>query len=77
MVMRILIKGVTVLDGNGVPAYEADVRVTSGQIVEVGWDLVAADGERVFEAMGQNLTPHYLRSLNSGAARRLELSHPL
>ena len=49
---QILIRGGTVVDGTGAPAYRADVRLNAGRIVEVAADLVAEAGERVVDAEG-------------------------
>ncbi|MBV1690389.1 hypothetical protein KRR38_22565 [Novosphingobium sp. G106] len=48
MEIRILIKGGTVVDGSGGPAYAADVRVAGGRIVEIGRDLTAGTGGRTY-----------------------------
>lgn len=52
----ILVRGGTVVDGTGGPAFDADVRVRDGVIVEVGEDL-APDGEQVIDATGAYVTP--------------------
>jgi N-acyl-D-aspartate/D-glutamate deacylase len=39
MASRILIKNGTVVDGNGMPAYKADLRSQGDEIVEVGRNL--------------------------------------
>lgn len=57
----ILIKGGTVVDGTGAPAFAADVRVNHGTIVEVGPNL-APNGERVFDAAGCHVTPGFIES---------------
>ena len=64
MEIRILIKGGTVVDGTGAPAYPADVRVAQGKIVEVGQDLVATKGERVVDAAGCYVTPGFIETHN-------------
>ena len=64
MEIRILIKGGTVVDGSGAPAYEADVRVAHGEIVEIGTDLSASQGERVFDASGCYVTPGLIETHN-------------
>jgi N-acyl-D-aspartate/D-glutamate deacylase len=56
-----LIKNGTVVDGTGAPAFKADVRVRDGVIAEVGADL-AAQGERVFDATGCQVTPGFIES---------------
>ncbi len=57
-----LIKGGTVVDGTGSPAFAADVRVADGTIVEVGPGLAARPGERVFDAAGCYVTPGFIES---------------
>ncbi len=64
MEIRILIKGGTVVDGSGAPAYPADVRVAKGKIVEVGQELTASQGERVFDASGCYVTPGLIETHN-------------
>ena len=64
MEIRILIKGGTVVDGSGAPAYAADVRVARGLIVEIGTDLHAAKGERVDDANGCYVTPGLIETHN-------------
>lgn len=56
-----LIKGGTVVDGTGAPAFRADVRVKDGLIAEVGADLAAA-GEEVFDATGCIVSPGFIES---------------
>ena len=57
MQIDILIKGGTVVDGSGADAYGADVRVSDGRITEIGKNLAAREGERVFDAAGCYVTP--------------------
>lgn len=57
-----LIRGGTVVDGTGGPAFEADVRVAGGMIVEVGPSLATRDGERVFDAAGCHVSPGFIES---------------
>ncbi len=61
MTEAMLIKGGTVVDGTGAPAFKADVRVKDGVIAEVGADL-APRGERVFDAEGCYVTPGFIES---------------
>ena len=56
---NVLIKGGTVVDGTGAPAYLADVRVADGRIVEIGPDL-AAGSEKVYDASGCYVTPGFV-----------------
>ncbi len=58
----ILISGGTVVDGTGAPAVRADVRVRNGVIAEVGQNLAAQSGERVFDATGCLVTPGFIES---------------
>ncbi|MBU6266592.1 MAG: amidohydrolase family protein [Sphingomonadales bacterium] len=62
--IRILLKGGTVVDGTAAPAYKADVRVADGLIVEIGADLAAGTGERVFDATGCYVTPGFIETHN-------------
>ncbi|PXA82844.1 amidohydrolase [Nostoc sp. 3335mG] len=64
MEIRILIKGGTVVDGSGRDAYRADVRVAGGLITEIGHDLPAGIGERVFDASGCYVTPGLIETHN-------------
>lgn len=64
MEIRLLIKGGTVVDGSGAPAYEADVRVAGGRIVEIGPDLQQERGERLFDAAGCHVTPGFIETHN-------------
>ncbi|MEM8695993.1 MAG: D-aminoacylase [Pseudomonadota bacterium] len=57
-----LIKDGTVVDGTGAEPFAADVRVRDGVIAEVGPDLEAQDGERVFDAKGCYVTPGLIES---------------
>lgn len=56
----LLIKGGTVLDGDGGPARPADIRVVDSLIVEVAPDLSLRDGERLFDASGLLVTPGFV-----------------
>jgi N-acyl-D-amino-acid deacylase len=64
MDIRILIKGGTVVDGSGRPAYAADVRVADGVITEIGQALSAGTGERVFDAKGCYVAPGFIETHN-------------
>ena len=64
MEIRILIKGGTVVDGSGAPAYDADVRVARGKIVEIGRNLASSQGERVIDAAGCYVTPGLIETHN-------------
>ncbi|KHK89851.1 N-acyl-D-amino-acid deacylase family protein [Novosphingobium malaysiense] len=64
MEIRTLIKGGTVVDGSGAPAYAADVRVAGGKIVDIGKDLEPGTGERVFDASGCYVTPGLIETHN-------------
>jgi N-acyl-D-amino-acid deacylase len=55
-----LIRGGTVVDGDGGPARRADIRIAGGRIAEVGPDLPARPGERVIEAAGKLVTPGFV-----------------
>jgi N-acyl-D-aspartate/D-glutamate deacylase len=57
-----LIKGGTVIDGTGAPAYRADVRVSNGVITEVAPTITAQPGETVFDASDCYVTPGFIES---------------
>lgn len=61
---RLLIKGGTVVDGAGAPAYAADVRIADGRIAEVGPELQSGRGERVVDATGCYVTPGFIEMHN-------------
>lgn len=54
-----LIQGGSVIDGTGLPAVPADLRVRAGRIVEIGQRLLA-DGERRIDATGCVVTPGFI-----------------
>lgn len=56
-----LIRGGTVIDGTGAPAYRADVRVKGDAIVEIGAQL-QHQGERIVDASGCCVTPGFIES---------------
>ena len=60
----LLIKGGTVVDGTGAPAFAADVRVGDGRILEVGRDLQPRPRERVVDAKGCYVTPGFIETHN-------------
>ncbi len=64
MEVRILIKGGTVVDGSGAPAFAADVRVAGGRITEVAQNLQPTKGERVVDAAGCYVTPGFIETHN-------------
>ena len=64
MEIKTLIKHGTVVDGTCARAYDADVRICGGEIVEIGRDLAAQDGERVFDASGCYVTPGFIECHN-------------
>ena len=57
----VLIRGGTVVDGTGAPAYAADVRARDGRIVEIGPGLTP-DGETEIDAAGALVTPGFVDS---------------
>ena len=59
---KLLIRGGSVVDGTGRPAWRADVRVRDGWIAEVGVDLPAHPGERLFAADGCIVAPGFIES---------------
>jgi N-acyl-D-aspartate/D-glutamate deacylase len=64
MEFRLLIKGGSMIDGSGAPARNADVRISSGRITEVGPELKAHAGERVIDATGCYVTPGFIEMHN-------------
>jgi N-acyl-D-amino-acid deacylase len=64
MDFKILIKGGTVVDGSGSPAYSADVRVQAGRISEIAPDLRAVTGERVIDGTDCYITPGFIETHN-------------
>jgi N-acyl-D-aspartate/D-glutamate deacylase len=55
----LVIRGGTVVDGTGRPAFEADVAITDGRIAAVGPDLPARGGEEI-AAKGMLVTPGFV-----------------
>ena len=60
----VLIKGGTVVDGTGGPAYTADVRVTGDTIAEIGQDLQRQGREVVVDASGCYVAPGFMETHN-------------
>jgi N-acyl-D-aspartate/D-glutamate deacylase len=56
---RIVLRGGTVLDGSGGPAYEADVLVADGRVAEVGRTVVTA-GARELDAADAYVAPGFI-----------------
>jgi N-acyl-D-amino-acid deacylase len=54
-----VIKGVTIIDGTGAPAYLADVGVSDGRIAAIG-DLSAAESASVIDGTGKTLCPGFI-----------------
>lgn len=58
-----LIKGGTIVDGTGAPAFRGDVRVAEGTIVEIGVDLSPTGAEeRVVDASACVVSPGFIES---------------
>jgi N-acyl-D-amino-acid deacylase len=55
----LLIKNGTVIDGSGVPMFEADVGVTDGKIADIG-KLEGAQAEKVIDAKGLYVSPGFI-----------------
>ena len=55
----VLIRGGSVADGTGRPAFAADVAVSGGRIAAVG-DLRGADAAQVWDASGKTVTPGFI-----------------
>lgn len=64
MEFHLLIKGGTVVDGTGAPAYAADVRVAGGRITEIAANLQAIKGERVIDAKDCIVSPGFIETHN-------------
>lgn len=59
---EVLIKGGSIVDGTGEPAFISDVRITNGLIAEVGNNLTASPTEKVIDASGCLVTPGLIES---------------
>src|ERR1700722_10436948 len=59
-----VIRGGTVVDGTGGPAFKADVRIRDGFIDEIGAALEAGARERVVDAAGCLVTPGFIETHN-------------
>jgi N-acyl-D-amino-acid deacylase len=55
----LLIRGGTVVDGTGAPAYAADVRIKQGLVAEIGPSL-RPDGETELDASGAYVSPGFI-----------------
>ena len=55
----LLIRGGTVVDGTGTAAFQADLRVNKGRVVDIGSSL-SHEGERIIDAGGCYVTPGFL-----------------
>src|SRR5437879_4845078 len=55
----LLVRGGTVVDGTGAPAYVADVRIRDGRIAEIAPGL-SPDGERQLDAGGAFVSPGFI-----------------
>ena len=58
MAFDLLIKNGTVVDGSGIPRYQADVGVKDGLIVEIG--RIRAPAERTLDAEGMIVSPGFI-----------------
>ncbi|MBK1661764.1 N-acyl-D-amino-acid deacylase family protein [Paracraurococcus ruber] len=56
--LDLVIRGGTVVDGSGAPAFEADVAIAGGRIVQVG--KVAGRGAEEIDAKGKLVTPGFV-----------------
>ena len=59
---EVLIKGGSIVDGTGEPAFISDVRISNGLIAEVGNDLSVNANEKVIDASGCLVTPGLIES---------------
>jgi N-acyl-D-amino-acid deacylase len=64
MEYRFLIRGGTVVDGTGAAPYQADVRIESGLITEIGRSLPSRPRERVVDATNCYVTPGFIETHN-------------
>jgi len=58
----LLIRGGSVIDGTGSPAFRADLRIRDGVITEMAPELQPAEGERSFDAADCYVTPGFIES---------------
>ena len=58
----LLIRGGTIVDGSGAPAYEADLRIRGTSIAEIGPNLEPSPDERVVDAAGCIVAPGFIES---------------
>ena len=56
----LLIRGGTVIDGTGEPAFRGDVRVLGNRITEVGPDLLPEAAEQTIDADHALVTPGFI-----------------
>ena len=71
----LLIKGGTVIDGTGEPAFRADVGISGDRIGAVG-DLAAADAARTIDAAGRVVSPGFIDThAHSDGALLLDPQH--
>jgi N-acyl-D-amino-acid deacylase len=59
-----LIKGGTVVDGTGAPAFPADVRIRGGLISQIAPSIAPEERERVIDAKGCFVTPGFFENHN-------------
>jgi N-acyl-D-amino-acid deacylase len=55
----LLLRGGTVIDGSGAPAFRADVAIQGGKIIRIG-DLSGAEAKRVIDASGLVVAPGFI-----------------
>jgi len=58
--LDLIIRGGTIVDGSGLPAYRGDVGIDKGRIVSVGRPLAGADGARIVDANGKIVSPGFI-----------------
>lgn len=59
---ELLIRGGTIVDGTGSPAYRGDLRIRGAQIAEIAPSLDPEPGERVVDATGCTVAPGFIES---------------
>ena len=62
--MAMLIKNGRVHDGLGHVALQ-DIRIMDGKIAALGADLVAEEGEEIFDATGMEITPGFIQAVSN------------
>jgi N-acyl-D-amino-acid deacylase len=59
MPLDYVIRGGTIIDGTGAPAFQADIAVSGGRILDVG-NIDISDGPEIIDAGGQCVSPGFI-----------------